>query len=56
MANDTVCSVMDAPGSRVMGWRLALMRSGSTASPAAAGPMPVMPFSLCKRMSLSGGR
>ena len=47
----------EAPGSSVTGSLPALMRSGSIASPAAgAGPMPSMPFSVCRMISRSAGR
>src|SRR5690606_14660139 len=56
MANEVVCSVMEAPSSRVTGVRLASIRSPSTWSGEAAGPMPRMPFSLCRMISRPAGR
>ena len=56
IANESAWWKYDAPGSSVTGILPALIRSGSISSPAAAGPMPSMPFSVCRTTPASGGR
>lgn len=56
MANESAWWKYEAPGSSVTGNLPALIRSGSIASPVAAGPMPSMPFSVWKMTPDSGGR
>src|SRR3954449_5686961 len=56
MANEVAESKTDAPGSRVTVCLPALIRSASSSPSRGNGPMPRMPFSLCKVTRTPGGR
>ena len=56
IANESAWWKYDAPASSVTGILPALRRSSSISSPVASGPIPSMPFSVCRTIPESAGR